>query len=203
MKEELGGYETRLLAELTEVVEERAAKRASWFTMPRLAMGGVALAAVAVAAGLTMPVFGGASERSPDGGAVAVASEDIQPAGFSMALSNDGKSVTVTIDDIRDDKGLEAALKEKGVDSNVVVLDGVHWDCQWPEYEPLFANFGGGHDDNGGALFTLTPSDLAGKVLLIAVYNTMDDDGNTVERPLVGLSVSKSDPGDCVGIDKP
>lgn len=201
MKEQLGGYETRLLAELTEVVER--APRRRLFTMPRLAMGGVALAALAVTAGLTLPVFGGASERSPN---VADSSPAVappaEPVGFTLALSADEKTVTVTIDDIKDDAGLEAALKEKGVNSNVVVLDGVHRDCQWPDYTSADAGVGGGHDESGGAFFTVAPEEFAdGQTLLVAVYNVVADDGTPIEEPLVGIAVATADPGDCVAVD--
>ncbi|GIG66858.1 hypothetical protein [Phytomonospora endophytica] len=205
MKEQLGGYETRLLAELTEVVETRSASR-SWFTMPKLAVGGVALAALAVTGGLTLPVFGGASERSPNNDVAVTAEPPVieKPAGFSLAVSADDGSVTVTIDDITDDEGLEAALKEKGVASNVVVLDGVHSDCDWPAYEHPDPEpwFGGGHDGQGGATFTVRPAEFSdGVTLLVAVYHVVADDGTPIETPLVGIAMATEDPGDCVAID--
>jgi len=207
MKEELAGYETRLLAELTEVVERGPRRRL--LTMPRLAVGGVALAALAVTAGLTLPVFGGASERSPnvaDSSPAEAPPEQeigIEPVGFSLSV--DEVAITVTIDDITDDAGLEAALLAEGIASNVTYLPGFPRGCEWPPYvaaePPPMAM---AETEEGGMSFQLPRSAFAhGEVLLVAVYETSDGDGDGPEASglVVGVEVAEADPGECVPID--
>ncbi|HEY1177522.1 MAG TPA: hypothetical protein VGF17_15300 [Phytomonospora sp.] len=176
MKEELGGYETRLLAELTEVVEKRSASR-SWFTMPKLAMGGVALAALAVTGGLTLPVFGGASERSPDQDTAATA-PGYEPVGFSLAL--DGDEITVTVDDITDGAALEAALAEEGVEAQVAILDGGEGPCTWSFHEgPAdITEVEADRGEDGSSSFTIRPADIGGgENLVVAIYEGTSDAG--------------------------
>lgn len=200
MKEELGGYETRLLAELTEVVERGPRRRL--FTVPRLAMGGVALAALAVTAGLTLPVFGGASERSPDlaGSSPAPTSEqetphEIEPVGFSLSV--DEAAITVTIDDLTDDAGLEAALEAEGIASNVTYLPGSPTACEWPPFATADAPpMAMSETEGGGLSFMLPRSAFAhDEVLLVAVYETGGD------GLFVGVKVAVADPGECVAVD--
>lgn len=195
MKQELGGYETRLLAELAEVVERGPRRRL--FSLPRLAMGGVALAALAVTAGLTLPVFGGASERSPNVADSPVDAPPVEYVGFSLAVK-DGQ-ITVSVDDIMDGEALETALEAEGVTAAVMVLDGVQRDCEWKMVE-------GGTDigvleavrnDDGGASVTFSPTVLEdGETLVIAVYETPDGDDTTVGL-LVSQTFDTPDPVEC------
>lgn len=212
--EELGGYETRLLAELTQVVQTRTEPRRTWFTLPKLAIAGTALAVLAVTTAFAIPLLGSAGERSPNTPAVAdpapsTATSDAQspgdmvPVGFSLAVKGD--DITVTVTDIKDDKALEAALKKEGVNAQVTVLDGVYYDCVWPEHKPgrNLSGFGAEPLPDGGMTFHLKRKDWAdGLVLLVSVYTARSDDGKET-RLWFGSTVAGSDPGECVGIQKP
>ena len=213
--EDMGGFEGRLLTELTEVVRERgeARPRRGLFTMPRLALGGAALAAVAAAA-LVVPALNGPGGGTPKPGTdtAAAAQPDPsaggegvphEPVGYSIAV--DGDEVELVVGSLEDEKGLEADLRKEGISANVTVLQGVWWDCRWPEFEraPVTA-FGGRRSEDGKTTtFNLKRSEFAhGETILIAVYDTASDDGTEVMR-LTGFAFAKSDPGDCVGIQKP
>ncbi|GLZ82071.1 hypothetical protein Afil01_68780 [Actinorhabdospora filicis] len=206
MKEELGGYETRLLAELTQVVENRAQTRRNWARVPKPARFGMALAGIAVVAALAVPMLGFSGEGSPDAApAVAVSvpvSGNQRPVGYSLAV--DGESVTVTVGDIQDGAGLEAALKKEGIGANVTVLDGVYRDCRWPAYTSPSSggSFSAQRTPDGGATFTLDRAEFAhGETLLMAVYHVRSDEGAEIEEPLVGLAYASADPGDCVAVE--
>lgn len=178
MTQEFGGFETRLLAELTEVVERGPRRRL--FTMPRLAIGGVALAALAVTGGLTLPVFGGASERSPSSGVVAA--PPVEPVGFSLSVASD--EVTVTVDFIDDDAALEAALLEEGVDANVVIL-GDDESCQWQGGEGIApADGDGAAPTEGASTITINTSDFDDAKLLLVIYTLPG--GDEVSAMMIG-----------------
>lgn len=232
MKEDLGGFESRLLTELTEVVRDNAAReeaarvdgartRRGWFTMPRLALGGAVLAAVAAAAlvvpALTGPNGGdaagtgangaitqpGTGSDTPGGGTGTTASAPSAPVGYSIAV--DGDEVTLVVGSLEDEKGLEADMKKEGISTNVTVLQGEWYDCQWPKYEGSHVSMFGGQrsEDGKTTTFHLKRSEFAhGETILIAVYDVRSDDGTGVMK-LVGFAVAKSDPGDCVGVKNP
>lgn len=122
-------FEERLLAQLRAVVDERDASAdgaaaeptPAWRRGPRLALGGgVALAAVA--AGL---IVGAGGDNTPAAYAV-----EPQPGG----------GVKIEIYNLGDPEGIEEALEEAGVNSQVNFLEA-GMTCREPHYTPSIATY--------------------------------------------------------------
>ncbi|MFN8215669.1 MAG: hypothetical protein U0R71_03645 [Solirubrobacterales bacterium] len=123
-------FEERLLTQLRGVVAERAAEadadgasakgaRPAWRRAPRLALGGgVALAAVGAAL-------------------LVSAGSDSTPAAFAVE-AQEGGGVKIEIYDLGDPEGVEQALAEAGVRSQVSFLPA-GMTCREPHYQPSMA----------------------------------------------------------------
>jgi hypothetical protein len=123
-------FEGRLLTQLQAVVAERAEDAASaeaaaesatpaWRRGPRLALGG-GVAVAAVAAGLIVSAGG-----------------DNTPAAYAVE-THPGGGVEIEIYDLGDPEGVEAALEEAGVNSQVTYLEA-GMTCREPHYQPSMA----------------------------------------------------------------
>jgi hypothetical protein len=124
-------FEGRLLAQLRAVVAERGAAEAeseattaanlkpAWRRGPRLAMGG-AVALGAVAAALIVSAGG-----------------DNTPAAFAVE-PQDGGGVKIEIYNLGDPEGVEQALEDAGINSQVTYLDA-GMTCREPHYQPSMA----------------------------------------------------------------
>jgi hypothetical protein len=123
-------FEERLLTQLQGVVAERAEAAASaetvaesatpaWRRGPRLALGG-GVAVAAVAAGL-----------------IASAGGDNTPAAYAVE-THPGGGVEIEIYDLGDPEGVEAALKDAGINSQVTYLEP-GMTCREPHYQPSMA----------------------------------------------------------------
>ena len=129
-----GDFEQRLLDELKAVVAERgdaqatatdgATPRPAWRRAPRLALGAVAALAVAVA----VLVFSSGGGNTPRAFAV-------EP--------QEGGGVTIKIYSLEDASGLEAALEEAGIRSQVTWL-AAEMVCREPHYTPSIVHLPGG-----------------------------------------------------------
>jgi hypothetical protein len=121
-------FEGRLLAQLQAVVAERGAAEASsevagasavtpaWRRGTRLALGG-SVALAAVAAGLIVSAGG-----------------DNTPAAFAVE-PQDGGGVTIKVHSLSEPEGVEQALEEAGVPSQVTYL-AAGMACREPRYQP-------------------------------------------------------------------
>lgn len=119
-------FEERLLTRLQGVVAERGAaaaeaetalaNRPSRSRAPRLAMGG-AVAAAAVTAGLIVSAGG-----------------DNAPAAYAVEPQADG-GVNIAVYNLSDPNGLEGALEEAGIPSQVNYL-GAGMTCREPHFQP-------------------------------------------------------------------
>jgi hypothetical protein len=132
-----GGFEERLLAELKAVVADRAAAAArmeaedhaaakpAWRRLgPRLALGaGIALAAVAAA--------------------LVVSAGGDNPSKAFAVVPREGGGVTIKIYSLEDASGLESALAEAGIRSQVTWLP-VGKVCREPHYKPSIVHLPGG-----------------------------------------------------------
>ncbi len=125
-------FEERLLARLQAVVAERAEAEASaepvaepaapaWRRGPRLALGG-GVAVAAVAAGLIVSAGG-----------------DNTPAAYAVE-THPGGGVEIEIYDLGDPEGVEAALEDAGVNSQVNFLE-TGMTCREPHYMPSMATY--------------------------------------------------------------
>lgn len=136
-----GDFEQRLLDELKAVVAERGAEQATatqgstptpaWRRAPRLALGAVAVLAVAAA----VLVFDSGGDNTPRAFAV-------EP--------QEGGGVTIKIYRLSDASGLEQALEEAGIPSQVTWLPA-GMACREPHYTPSIVHLPG-----GGALGGMT-----------------------------------------------
>lgn len=127
-------FEQRLLDELKAVVAERGAAQATtaegatptpaWRRAPRLALGAVAVLAAAVA----VLVFNSGGDNPPRAFAV-------EP--------HDGGGVTIKVYSLEDASGLEEALAEAGIRSQVTWLPAGEV-CREPHYEPSIVHLPGG-----------------------------------------------------------
>lgn len=151
-------FEGRLLAQLQAVVAERGAAEASaeaaaaepatpaWRRGPRLALGGgVALAAVA--AGLIVSAGG-----------------DNTPAAFAVE-PQEGGGVNIEIYSLSDAGGVEEALEEAGVPSQVTYLE-TGTTCREPHYRPSMVEM---PNLPGGEVRPFIGSNLAGAVNPITI----------------------------------
>jgi hypothetical protein len=126
-------FEGRLLAQLRAVVAERAEAAAgseaaagpttpatpAWRRGPRLALGG-GVAVAAVAAGLIVSAGG-----------------DNAPAAYAVE-TQPGGGVKIEIFDLGDPEGIEGALEDAGVNSQVTYLEP-GMTCREPHYQPSMA----------------------------------------------------------------
>ncbi len=134
-----GDFEQRLLDELKAVVAERGAEQATategakptpaWRRAPRLAFGAVAVLAAAVA----VLVFNSGGGNTPTAFAVE---------------SQDGGGVRIKIYSLEDASGLEEALEEAGIESQVTWLPAGKV-CREPHYTPSVVHFPGGGSFGG------------------------------------------------------
>ena len=132
-----GGFEDRLLAELKAVVADRAAatvrleaedraeaKPARRRPSPRLAVGaGIALAAVAAA--------------------LVVSAGGDNPSKAFAVLPREGGGITIKIYSLENASGLETALAEAGIRSQVTWLP-VGKVCREPHFKPSIVHLPGG-----------------------------------------------------------
>lgn len=124
-------FERRLLDELKAVVAERGAKQATategatttpaWRRAPRLALGAIAVLAAAVA----VLVFNSGGDNTPRAFAVE---------------AQKGGGVTIKIYSLEDASGLEGALEEAGIESQVTWLPAGKV-CREPHYTPSVVHF--------------------------------------------------------------
>lgn len=154
-----GGFEERLLAELKAVVADRAAAAArmeaedhvaakpAWLRFgPRFALGaGIALAAVAAA--------------------LIVSAGGDNPSKAFAVVPREGGGVTIEIYNLEDASGLESALAEAGIRSQVTWLP-VGKVCREPHYKPSIVHLPG-----GGTLSGMTMGGPGGP-MTIAVGST-------------------------------
>jgi hypothetical protein len=129
-----GDFEQRLLDELKAVVTERGAEQATasegatptpaWRRAPRLALGAAAVLAAAVA----VLVFNSGGDNPPRAFAV-------EP--------REGGGVTIKVYSLEDASGLEKALAEAGIRSQVTWLPAGEV-CREPHYKPSIVHLPGG-----------------------------------------------------------
>ena len=147
-------FEQRLLDELRAVVAERGAGQAdatggatptpAWRRPPRLALGAVAVLAAAVA----VLVFNSGGDNPPKAFAV-------EP--------QEGGGVTIEVYSLEDASGLEQALEEAGVRSQVTWLPAGKI-CREPHYKPSVV-----HSPGGGTLGGMTMGGPGDGGLTIAI----------------------------------
>jgi hypothetical protein len=127
-RDHLGGFEERLLDELKSVVAQRRAEQSA--ARPARAPLGrrrrvvvvASAGALAIAAAVGLPLFGGSSTAPP------------ASAAFELTTNADS-TISVTIHRFDDADGLEAQLAEHGVPADVTYTPyGQH--CQADRYEP-------------------------------------------------------------------
>jgi hypothetical protein len=209
----LGGFETRLLAELRTVVSERAAHAATSTPTraPRIGRRPLALAggvvAAAAAVGVTVATVGGGTEPA-----------------YAVEPHSDG-TVTVEIRALSDAGGLQSKLREAGVPADVTYLP---WGktCR----EPRFAAADQGPTSIGGPLtggkassvsstkamggqasdppsasvtFTIDPSTLrAGQTLVITTSESADPTSGR-HMTQVGMATAVGAVAPCELVDAP
>lgn len=139
-----GGFEGRLEAELVKVVTERGAvpqgpaRRAAW-RRPAVRIGALAGLATGAAVAVALVFGGGISQvNTARHGQVTLAA-------FTVVRNADG-SLTVTINDLRDPRGLEHKMAATGVSARVTVSD-IGPNCRrlsstpWPDREQVLKIF--------------------------------------------------------------
>ena len=183
----MSNFEERLLGELRGVVEARPAERAHPRTSRRrplvLAGGVTAVAALAVGVG------------------VFVLSAGTQSA-YAVTRNADG-TISVEIDSLTDAAGLEAKLRDEGVDAVVAYLPAGKT-CKQPWFTPAGRGARGemqqssvGRTGDGSIGFTISGDRPAGTTLVIT---TQTGPGN---ETALGIAYAQGDVPACQVVDAP
>ncbi|GAA1706430.1 hypothetical protein GCM10009765_64840 [Fodinicola feengrottensis] len=179
-------YEERLLTELRQIVAENAtpgpARRFGW--KPRLVVGGVAAALIAV-------------------GAVAVIETTATPA-FAVDKNNDG-SVSVTINKLSDAEGLQRQLIAAGVPTVAKYLPlGKKCSDDWYRPAPSGSMYTSMRIDQDHVTFTIGRYQLGkGQTLVISTEGGVapGPNGKPADVSGIGLGIAQGPVGVCHVVD--